>query len=141
MIERALDDATVGTEVPPFALALTLQRLIMEAAANRDYAPIHHDRDITKATGVDEPYANTMLVQAIFEAMLRQWMGPRGRLCTLGFSMRSFAMADAMLSAHGTVVAVGHDPEGGATVELEIWTESRSDKAAVGTATVWLPSR
>jgi acyl dehydratase len=141
MMDLTFDDAAVGTELPPFALALTLQRLVMEAAANRDYAPIHHDRDITKATGVDEPYANTMLVQAIFEAMLRQWMGGRGRLCTLGFSMRSFAMAGAMLSAHGTVVSVHPDPDGGGQVELEIWTESRASRAAVGTATVWLPPR
>jgi hypothetical protein len=82
-----------------------------------------------------------MLVQAIFEALLRQWMGPRGRLCTLGFSMRSFAMAGAMLSAHGTVVAVHPDPAGGGQVELEIWTESRENRAAIGTATVWLPAR
>ena len=141
MMDVTLADATVGSDLPPFALALTLQRLVMESAANRDYAPIHHDREITKATGVDEPYANTMLVQVIFEAMLRQWMGPRGRLCTLGFSMRSFAMAGAMLSAHGTVLAVHPDPDGGGQVELEIWTESRSNRAAVGTATVWLPAR
>ena len=132
-------DVTEGAEVPTFPVALTLQRLVMEAAANRDFAPIHHDRDIARATGAPDAYANTMLHQAIFEATLRQWMGLGGRLRKLRFSMRSFATTGAELTGGGRVTGLRPDGDGG-FVDLEIWTESGGNRAASGTATVWLPA-
>lgn len=132
-------DVADGTELPPFTVPLTIQRLVMEAATNRDFAPIHHDREITRATGAPDPYANTMLVQAVFEATLREWMGLAGRLRRLQFSMRSFAAAGAILSGNGRVTGTRVDRDGGGYVDLEIWTESGGARAATGTATVWLP--
>jgi len=132
-------DVAEGAELPPFAIPLTIQRLVMEAAANRDFAPIHHDRDISRATGAPDPYANTMLLQAVFEATVRQWMGLGGRLRRLGFSMRSFAAAGAVLSGHGRVRAM-QPADGGGFVDLEIWAEWGGTRAAAGSATVWLPA-
>jgi acyl dehydratase len=132
-------DVVDGADLPPFAIPLTIQRLVMEAAANRDFTPIHHDREITRATGAPDPYANTMLLQAVFEATVRQWMGLGGRLRRLAFSMRSFATAGAVLSGHGRVRATRPD-DGGGFVDLDIWTESAGTRTAVGSATVWLPA-
>lgn len=132
-------DVADGAELSPFAIPLTIQRLVMEAAANRDFAPIHHDRDISRATGAPDPYANTMLLQAVFEATVRQWMGLSGRLRGLRFSMRSFATVGAVLSGHGRVRA-RRPADGGGFVDLEIWAESNGAPAAVGSATVWLPA-
>jgi acyl dehydratase len=140
MTTLTFDEISEGTDLPAFPLALTLQRLVMEAAANRDFAPIHHDREITRATGAPEPYANTMLVQAMFEATLRQWMGLGGRLRKLSFSMRSFATSGSMLTGHGKVVSKRAD-DGGGFVDLEVWTESGGRRAAGGTATVWVPAQ
>jgi acyl dehydratase len=134
------DDVKEDADLPPFALPLTVQRLVMEAGANRDFTPIHHDREITRATGAPDPYANTMLVQAIFEATLREWMGLAGRLRTLRFSMRSFATTGAVLSGHGRVTARRAE-EGGGFIDLEIWAESDGRQTATGTAMVWLPDR
>jgi acyl dehydratase len=83
---RNFDQVRQGEQIPAFPLALTLQRLVMESAANRDFAPIHHNREIARAGGAPQPYANTMLVQAMFEATLRQWMGLDGRLRKLAFA-------------------------------------------------------
>ena len=132
-------EVAAGTDLPPFPVPLTMQRLVMEAAANKDFTPIHHDRELTRATGAPDPYANTMLVQAVFEATLREWMGLAGRLRKLQFSMRSFATAGAVLSGHGRVTGTRADGGDGGYVDLEIWTESGGARAASGTATVWLP--
>ena len=132
-------DVADGAELPPFSIPLTIQRLVMEAAANRDFTPIHHDREFTRATGAPDPYANTMLLQAVFEATVRQWMGLGGRLRRVGFSMRSFATVGAVLSGHGRVSATRPGDDGG-LVDLEIWAESGGTRAAVGSATVWLPA-
>jgi acyl dehydratase len=132
-------EVAAGTDLPAFPIPLTMQRLVMEAAANKDFTQIHHDRELTRATGAPDPFANTMLVQAVFEATLREWMGLAGRLRKLQFSMRSFATAGAVLSGHGRVTATRADGGGGGYVDLEIWTESGGSRAASGTATVWLP--
>jgi hypothetical protein len=129
----------IGTEIPEFALPLTIQRLVMEAGANRDFTPIHHDRDLTRATGAPDPYANTMLIQSVLEATLREWMGLAGRLRTLCFSMRAFATAGTIMSGHGRVTAIRAEPDG-QFVDLDVWTASDGTQTATGTATVWLPS-
>jgi acyl dehydratase len=110
-----------------FELPLTIQRLVMEAGTNRDFAPIHFDAEFARATGAPAPYANTMLLQAMFEAVIRTWMGPAGRLRTLAFDMRSFATAGTTLTAH--LVSRDHG-------DLEVWIDSDSKPAAIGTATV-----
>jgi acyl dehydratase len=130
----------VGTELPEFSVPLTLQRLVMEAAANRDFMPVHHDRDIARATGAPDPYANTMLIQSVLEATLREWMGLGGQLRRLGFSMRAFATAGGILSGHGRVTALRSEP-GGQVVDLDVWTDSDGRQNAVGTATVWVPDQ
>jgi acyl dehydratase len=134
------DEVTEGTEIPRFTVPLSIQCLVMEAGANRDFTPIHHDRELARATGAPDPYANTMLIQSVLEATLREWMGLAGRLRLLRFNMRAFALAGAILSGHGRVVE-RRAGDGGGFVDLEIWTDSGGTKTAVGTATVWLPDR
>ncbi|HEY3604630.1 MAG TPA: hypothetical protein VGL04_08140 [Sporichthyaceae bacterium] len=134
----AFEAISAGDELPTFSLALTLQRLVMEAGVNRDFAPIHHDPQVARATGAAEPFANVMLIQALLEATLRAWMGLDGRLRALNLTMRSFAAAGATMTGHARVIATRADDTGG-LVDLEVWTESAGARAAVGTATVWLP--
>lgn len=135
---RTFDAVAVGEELPPFSLALTLQRLVMEAGANRDFAPIHHDHPVARAAGAAAPFANVMLIQALLEATLREWMGLDGRLRKLTVNLRSFAAAGAELTGHARVSAMWPEDDGG-SVDLEVWTESAGERAAVGSATVWLP--
>jgi acyl dehydratase len=129
-----------GTEIPEFSVPLTVQRLVMEAAANRDFTPIHHDREFTRATGAPDPYANTMLIQAVLEATLREWMGLAGQLRTLRFNMRAFATAGAIMSGHGRVTRIRTE-RGGRFVDLDVWTASNGTQTATGSATVWLPTQ
>lgn len=132
------DEVEVGTLLPPFVLPLTVQRLVMEAGVNRDFAPIHSDRELARASGAPDMYANTMLFQALFEGTLRQWMGLGGRLRKLGFRMRAFTMPGHEVAALGRVT--GKHPEGQGLVDLEVWTEVEGNRTAEGTATVQLTS-
>lgn len=112
-----------------FDLPLTIQRLVMETGCNRDYAPIHFDREFARGTGAPDPYANTMLLQAMFEAVIRTWMGLHGRLGTLAFDMRSFATA-------GTTLTACLNAPSGTEGPLEVWISSDGKRAAIGNATV-----
>lgn len=136
--ERSFEDAVVGEEIAPFAVPLTLQRLVMEAAANRDFTPLHHDRDDARATGAPDAYANTMFIQALLEACLRSWMGPRGWLEELEIRMVAFNLVGRVVTAHGRVAKVEPELEGG-TVWLEVWMEADGERTVTGQARVRLP--
>lgn len=133
------EDVEEGALLPPFLLPLTVQRLVMEAGVNRDFAPIHSDRELAQASGAPDMYANTMLFQALFEGSLRQWMGLGGRLRKLGFSMRAFTMPGHEVTVLGRVTGKRADRDH-ALVDLDVWTEVEGNRTAEGTATVELPS-
>lgn len=49
--QLTFEEVKVGDELPELALPLTVQRLVMEAAANRDFVPLHHDDAAAQRTG------------------------------------------------------------------------------------------
>ncbi len=77
---RTIETVAVGDELGPISIPITLQRLVMEAGANRDFSLIHHDRDVARATGAPDAYMNTFFIAGMFERLLREWMGHAGRL-------------------------------------------------------------
>jgi acyl dehydratase len=130
----------VGDLVPPFTVALTLQRLVMEAAANRDFAPIHFDREAAAASGAPDVYANTTFIETLLEAALRSWAGPTARIAEIGFTMRDFNCVGDEVSAGGAVTGTreaGDELE----VELDIWVESHRGRTTTGRAVVLVPGR
>ena len=77
---QTIDPVSIGDQLGTIAIPITLQRLVMEAGANRDFSLIHHDRDVAQATGAPDAYMNTFFIAGMFERLLREWMGPRGRI-------------------------------------------------------------
>ena len=125
--------AAVGDAIPPFTVAITLQRLVMEAGANRDFAPIHHDPDVARLSGAPAVYANTTFVETLLEAAVRTWTGPEPRLTELEFSMTDFVCVGDTVSAAGTVSEAD-----GRTVRLDLWIDGERGRLVSGTATVEL---
>ena len=134
---RAIEDVWIGEEIQPFGVPLTLQRLVMEAAANRDFTPLHHDRDDARATGAPDAYANTMFIQAMIEAALRSWMGARGWLEELDIRMEAFNLVGTFVTACGRVTDVIPEGDSG-TACLDVWLEADGVRTVVGTARVRL---
>jgi len=128
----------VGDRLPAFTVPLTLQRLVMEAAVNRDFSPMHHDRDGARATGAPDVYANTFFFQSYLEVTLRRWMGPAGRLMMLDFRMNTFSCVGDVLACSGEVTAV-RSLEDREEADLAVWVESHRRRTVSGSATVSIP--
>ena len=124
----------VGDHVPPFTVVITLQRLVMEAGANRDFSPIHFDGEVARASGAPDAFANTTFNETLIEAALREWAGLDARICMIEFRMRDFNAVGDVVSAAGEVTAA--HPDG--TVELNVWIESERGRTVTGSATVAL---
>jgi acyl dehydratase len=128
----------VGDALPPFTVAVTLQRLVMEAAANRDFAPLHFDGQFARETGAPHAYANTTFIETLIEAAIRNWAGPAARIKMVELTMKSFNAVGDDVSATGVVIATRADA-GESTVELEMWVESAHGRTVEGRAVVVMP--
>ena len=131
-----LHDVVVGAEIPEISIPVTLQRLVMEAGSNRDLSLIHHNKEVAQSTGADDAYMNTFFIIGLFERMLREWMGTRGRLKKIGsVQMKSFNIVGDIVYCRGEVT--GKQDDG--TVNLDIRMENEERVTVTAVAVVNLP--
>jgi acyl dehydratase len=116
--------------IQPVSLIVTLQRLVMEAAADRDFAPSHHDPEYARERGATTAYVNCDFVAALFERLLRSYTGPSGFLEHLEFRLVANATVGSTITASGAVEQVERLPDGSALVQVEL----RQDASGVQTA-------
>lgn len=132
-VERGSGSVAVGDALPGHSVPITLQRLVMEAGANRDFSSIHIDPEAAAKTGAPGPYANTIFLETLVEAALRGWAGPRAWIAEIGFTMRSFNCVGQTAAAGGTVTALNPEEQ---VAELDIWVEADGTRTLEGTAKV-----
>jgi len=140
--QRYWEDVKEGDDVPPVTVNLTVQRMIMLAGANRDFAQIHHNDRIAQKQGAPNMYINNGSVQGIWERTVREFIGLDGGIKKVGpFRMRIFNTVGESVVTRGTVKRKWQ--EGGQhLVELEIWSEhSKGISVGPGPVLVTLPSR
>jgi acyl dehydratase len=127
-----IGDVEAGAQLPVVALPITLQRLVIEAGANRDFSLIHHDASVARATGAPDAFANTYFLMGMFERLMRDWAGPRARIRKIGpLRMMIFNAVGDTVQFKGMVEAV--DPVAG-TVNLDMWVESARGKTVTAKA-------
>lgn len=132
-----LDDVAVGADIPEISMPITLQRLVMEAGSSRDLSLIHHNREVAQSTGATDAYMNTFFIIGLFERMLREWMGTRGRLKKIGsLQMKSFNVVGDVVYCRGKVTG----KQGDGTVNLNIRMENEERVTVTAVAEVVLPS-
>jgi acyl dehydratase len=110
----------------------------MECGVNRDWSPIHHDREVARAQGAPDMFVNTLFLQALYEATVREWAGLDARLRSLKFKMRTFNCAGDVLTGKGRVAAK-EVIDGTPRVSLELWTESHRGVTTQGEVVLELP--
>ena len=121
-----LADVTVGEDLPAISIPITLQRLIMEAGANRDLSLIHHDTNVARATGAPDAFANTFFLMGMFERLMRDWAGPKARIRKIGpLRMMIFNSVGDTVIFKGAVESVD---KAASTVTLDMWVESHRGK-------------
>ena len=141
-VQRYWDDVTEGEELAPIDFHMTVWRLVLEAGANRDFAPIHHNTEIAKAQGAPEMYANNVFIQSWWERIVREYIGLDGRIKKVGpFRMNIFNVVGETSTTRGRVRRKWQE-QGENLVELEIWTESPKGRSVgPGPVLVSLPAR
>jgi acyl dehydratase len=135
------DDVAVGDPLPTVSVPITLQRLVMEAGANRDFSPWHFDDEVSRALGAPAPFANTTLIETLLEAAVRRWARLGGTIRRLEFAMRGRNCAGDVASVGGKVAATHASANGAGEVALDLWIDSSEGRTVSGSAIVSLPVR
>lgn len=134
--QRHLGDVSVGQELTPVTFPITVYRLVMEAAANRDFNSIHHNTQYAQATGAGEMYANTLFLLGMWERAVRDWIGPAGKIHSItGFRMRSFNYVGDTTTVTGKVLEIEN---GSIRIEM-LSSNSEGVTVGPGIVTVSLP--
>jgi acyl dehydratase len=117
----AVQDITVGTELPPLAInPISRTTLALFAGASGDHNPMHIDIDVAKSAGLDDVFAHGMLSMAYLGRLLTDWVDPQ--------AIRSYRVRFAAITplhgkptATGTVAGIDDvDGERRATVNLTV---------------------
>ncbi len=140
--QRTFDEINEGDAVPPVVTNITVQRLVIEAGANRDFTPIHHNTEIAQGQGAPEMYANNVFIQGMWERTVREFIGLAGTIRKVGpFRMRIFNPVGEQVVTQGTVVRKWQ-ADGENFVELEIRSEhSGGVSVGPGPVVVTVPSK
>ena len=140
--QRFYEDVNEGDEVAPVTFNMTVQRLVIEAGANRDFNPVHHNTRLAEASGAPEMFANNTFVLGCWERTVREYIGLDGRVKKVGpFRMRVFNAVGESVVTKGTVKRKWQENDEN-LVELEIWCEhSKGVSVGPGPVLVTLPSR
>src|SRR5262245_23906663 len=84
-----LEAVAIGDELPTFSREGTLLHWARYAAVNPAHIVGHHlDDDVARYEGFDAAFIMAPLEHAYLHAMLRRWMGPRGRVQSLSIRLR-----------------------------------------------------
>jgi hypothetical protein len=132
-------DLQPGTTIAPFRRTTGFHNWNRFAAVNDEFVDIHMDDGAGQAAGYPGAFGMGNLQWAFIHNMLRDWVGPKGRIVRVACQFRGPNLRNTVVSAHGTITAV-RPTDGETLVDLDVWTETEgSGKVAVGTATVAVP--
>ena len=140
--QRYWEDVTEGEALPTLKFPLTIYRLVMSAGATRDYNAIHHNSAFANKSGAPDMYANGLLLQAMWERSVREFIGLAGVIRALrGFRMKIFNTVGDTVVVNGKVRRKWREGKD-ALLEIEMWSEnSKGVSVGPGSMVVTLPSR
>ncbi len=134
------EDVKEGDEIPPVDFNLTVQRMVMSAASNRDFATIHHNSTMGKSAGAPDMFLNNISTLQLWERSLSDWIGIYGRVKKVTFRITHFHAAGDLIHTHGKVLRKWQE-NGLHLVEVEMKNETPRMTGMDGTAVVALPSK
>lgn len=83
MTSREFDRVSVGDELPPLSLPITVQLIAGGAIATRDYFPGHHDAQAARELGSPHIFMNILTTNGLVQRFVENWAGPDSRLADL----------------------------------------------------------
>ncbi len=133
---RAFDSVSVGDELPPLAIPITVQLITGGAIATRDYFPGHHDLEAARALGSLHIFMNILTTNGLVERYVEGWAGPQCRLATLKIKLGAPNYPGDTMTFSG---AVSDKREADRSIEVTLKGGNSMGPHVSGTVRVHLP--
>jgi acyl dehydratase len=128
-----------GTAIPPVAVAVSLQRLVLAAGGERDFNPLHFDSDYARSCGFRAAFANGLFLQAMIERTVTDFVGPMGELRRLRLRMSAPVYIGRVLTIDGTVDSVA-ESDGWGSVEATVYLRTEDGPCATARVMAQVPT-
>lgn len=134
------EDVREEDDVPSVTYHLTIQRMIMAAASNRDFSPIHHNTIVAQAAGAPEMFLNNVSCLSLWDRAVSEYVGIYGRVKKVAFRITDFNCAGDSVLVKGKVTKRCQQ-DGQNLIELQMTLENDRGISMTGTVVVSLPRR
>ena len=134
------DDVNEGDELPAVDFNLTVQRMVMSAASNRDFATIHHNTTMGKAAGSPDMFLNNVSCLQLWERVISDWIGVYGRVKKVSFRITHFHAAGDIVKTSGKVIKKWQE-NGLNLIEADLVSETPRMTGMTGSAVIALPTK
>lgn len=104
-----------GDELPELVVPLTTSLIVGAAIASRDFTPVHHDKSVAQATGMQDVYMNILTTNGLVGRYVTDWAGMNAVIKTVSIKLGSPNLPGDTMKMAGKVTAKDE-----ATGELEI---------------------
>jgi acyl dehydratase len=138
--QRDWEDVTEGEAIPRVELDVPLKRVILDAAATRDYFPGHHNVDYAREQGQKTIYINTMFFQGFIDRVITDWAGPETWIRRRRMTMQRSIYAGDTMYGEGRVTRRWVDGDGRHLVDVELEVGNQDGLVCPAGATLELPS-
>ncbi|MBN2438818.1 MAG: acyl dehydratase [Deltaproteobacteria bacterium] len=134
------EDVIEGMELPGISYGpVTTEMMVRFMAARNNYHPIHYDKDFARAEGHPDVLVEGPMKFALFERLIRDWMGEEGTLRKISATYRGIDIPGNTLLIKGKVISKGIEGDQG-SIHCELWAENQTGAMTTkGNAVVMLP--
>ena len=141
MKQLYFEDVEVGMDIPSLDKgAISLTTVVKFAAATGDFAPVHHDIEFARSTGLPTIVLHGQMKVAYLCQLVTDWIGEQGTLKKLDLRIRRVDHPGDILKTRGKVTKK-YTQNGENYAECDVWVENSREQSVVGTALVILPVR
>jgi hydroxyacyl-ACP dehydratase HTD2-like protein with hotdog domain len=132
------DEIATGTTLPELVKVPTPMQLFMFSAVTWNRHLIHYNTEFALSDGLRNVAVHRALIGGFLAQMLADWVGERGSVATLEWSVRGSAAIEQPLTLGGTVTGK-RELDRRRLVDCEIWAQNHEGQTiAPGTATLAL---
>lgn len=131
-----LKNVKVGTELPPLDVEVTAAKIVAGAVATRDFTPVHHDKAVAQAAGMQDIIMNIVTTNGFVGRFVTDWAGPDCFLRNVSVKLGAPNFPGDTMKMTGKVTAV--DAAEG-VVDVEVTAANSWGDHATGSVRVALP--
>ncbi|WP_182357276.1 MaoC/PaaZ C-terminal domain-containing protein [Tomitella gaofuii] len=134
------DDARPAASIAPLAVSVDARRIVMAAAASRDWTRFHHDREAAVAAGMPDIILNTPGHTALISRWLVENAVPGGRILRLTLRLRRPVVPGAAVEIGGEATGTTPAPGGCRVTYVRFTERAAGSVTAVGSAAIAGPA-